>query len=200
MAPLQKLGVLGDIHGEDALLERALAALSREGVDLVLSVGDIVDGPGDVERCCRLLIEQRVTCVRGNHERWLLKGSLRSLPDATDLASLSPDVLSFLAELPPTLALDTSAGRLLLCHGVDLDDMKAVRPDDSSYDFENNDPLQELLRAGTFGWMIHGHSHRPLDRRFGRLRVVNAGTLCHHQQPCYTVIDLARGEVRFEAL
>lgn len=197
---LRRLGVLGDIHAEDALLARALDALSREGVEVIASVGDVVDGPGDVERCFRLLIERGALCVRGNHERWILAGSLRSLPEATALASLPDDIVSYLRSLPSTLDLDTASGSLLLCHGVDEDDMKAVRPDDSAYDLECNDGLTRLVAEGRRRWMVHGHSHRTLDRRFGALRVVNAGTLCHHQQPCYAVLDLERGEVAFRGL
>jgi predicted phosphodiesterase len=52
---ISKLGLIGDIHAEDAYLERALGVLRSRNVPLVVSTGDIVDGPGSVERCCELL-------------------------------------------------------------------------------------------------------------------------------------------------
>lgn len=182
------------------MLERALDELRSEGVDLIVAVGDIVDGHDEVDRCCQLLAERGVLCVRGNHERWLLKGSLRTLPQATSLETLSDTTRSFLLGLPATVALDTEGGKVLLCHGVGGNDMVAIRPDDEGYAIESNEELQELLRSREYDWMIHGHSHRPTDRQMGWLRIVNAGTLCREQSPCYVVIDLARGEVEFRPL
>src|SRR5690606_36226100 len=81
---LSRIGVLGDIHCQEATLERALAFFHDElQVDAVLAVGDIVDGPGDADRTVALLREAKTLTVRGNHERWLLTGEQRPLPDAT---------------------------------------------------------------------------------------------------------------------
>jgi predicted phosphodiesterase len=66
--PLARLGLLGDLHAEDAALALALQVFADEGVEQVLSVGDIVDGPGSVERCCELLATAGAAAVRGNHE------------------------------------------------------------------------------------------------------------------------------------
>jgi len=46
---LRRIGVVGDIHGESQFLETTLTFVETADVDLVLSVGDIVDGGGDVE-------------------------------------------------------------------------------------------------------------------------------------------------------
>src|SRR6185295_16503678 len=54
---LGKLGVIGDIHAEDRRLETALRWMKKLAVDRVLAVGDLADGYGDLERCCRLLRE-----------------------------------------------------------------------------------------------------------------------------------------------
>ena len=80
---LRRFGILGDIHAEHEMLAVALEYLSRQNLDAVLSVGDVVDGPGDVNACCRLLVESQAAIVRGNHERWFLEGKMRDLPEAT---------------------------------------------------------------------------------------------------------------------
>lgn len=45
-----KLGLIGDVHGEAELLERALEALRSNGVSVIACTGDVVDGLQDLER------------------------------------------------------------------------------------------------------------------------------------------------------
>ncbi|EXJ16496.1 metallophosphoesterase family protein [Imhoffiella purpurea] len=179
MNKIRRLGLIGDIHGDDALLEQALRLLSERGVERIAATGDIVDGPGSIDRCCELLAAHRVLAVRGNHDRWLLEGVLRDLPHATLASALTPTAKDFIAGLPPTLELDTPRGRLLLCHGLGPHDTKKVNPDDSGYALESNFELQELLCSSRgYRWILNGHSHRRMVRHFPEgTTIVNAGTL-----------------------
>src|SRR4029079_10625555 len=113
---LRRIGAIGDIHAEDEALARVLDALAGLAVDRILAIGDIVDGPGDSARCCRLLAAASVEAVRGNHDRWALKDELRNLPGA--LAALDAEQRRFLEALPATREYQTAAGPLLLCHGL----------------------------------------------------------------------------------
>ena len=76
---LKRIAAIGDIHAEDELLEKAIN-FCREQVDQIVSVGDIVDGSGDVNRCCAILRENDIPAVRGNHERWLLNNEMACSP------------------------------------------------------------------------------------------------------------------------
>ena len=73
---LSLVGLLGDIHAEDRLLEQALGVFRETGVTDVLCVGDVVDGEGDPNRCFDLLQDHGVICVAGNHERWMLSNDI----------------------------------------------------------------------------------------------------------------------------
>ncbi len=84
-----KLGLIGDVHGEAELLERALEALRSNGVSVIACIGDVVDGGASVGRCCDLLEEHGVVTVAGNHDRWLLAEVARDLPEATDPRTVS---------------------------------------------------------------------------------------------------------------
>jgi putative phosphoesterase len=192
---LRRIGAIGDIHAEDQALERVLAFLGGLALDRVLAVGDIVDGPGDSARCCRLLAEARVDVVRGNHDRWALKDELRTLPGA--LAALDADQRSFLEELPATREYETAAGPLLLCHGLGTDDMCRLTDDDFGYALETNDPLQELLATEQYRLVVNGHTHRRMVRHFGPMTIINAGTLYRENDPCFAVIDVEVGRVQF---
>lgn len=88
---------IGDIHAEDQWLAKALAYLSNQRVEQILATGDIADGIGDLARCCQLLTAFNVVTVAGNHDRWLLKGELRHLPNAIDPATFCPTICRFLA-------------------------------------------------------------------------------------------------------
>jgi predicted phosphodiesterase len=192
-----RIGAIGDIHCEDLSLEAVLRFLQREVVERIVSVGDICDGPGDLARTIELLRSARVEAVAGNHERWLLSGQVRDLPDATPPGTLEPEIRAWLTALPRTRELDTPQGRLLLCHGLGEDDMAQVRPDDFGYALQVNDALWKLVRARRWRYVINGHSHQRMVRTFDGLTLINAGTLHRGHDPCFAVIDLAGGEVRF---
>jgi len=171
--------VLGDLHAEDEALVAALALFDRLGASPILSVGDIADGEGDIDRTCSILAARGIECVRGNHERWLLANQLRDLPSAT--LALSAESRAFLASLPVTREYETVAGRLLLCHGIGDNDMGRA----------SDDHLQEIVREGRYAWVVNGHSHRHRAQRFGPVTVVNAGTLRRDHQPHVLVLDLS---------
>jgi len=185
----RRIGLIGDIHAEDRSLELALDFLESQGVDLVAATGDIADGPGSVDRCCALLEAHRVVVVRGNHDRWLLAGTARTLPSATPPDQVSAESRRLLAQLPEMVELDTEQGRALLCHGLGPNDMAKVAPDDMGYALESNDDLQNLLRGGAYRFILNGHSHRRMVRHFDGVTLINAGTLLRYHHPCFLELD-----------
>lgn len=191
---LGSVGALGDIHGEDVRLEAVLSFLGGR-VERILAVGDIVDGPGDVHRCCQLLQEHEVDAVMGNHDRWLLDGTIRFEQSGPDQDT--PLVRGFLEELPATRSYDTRAGRLMLCHGIGSNDMNRLTPDDYGYALETNDELQELLSRQDHRYVIGGHTHRPMVKDFGGVTVINVGTLLRDHDACFACIDFVGLELVF---
>jgi len=196
MATPARLGLVGDVHAEDTLLRLALERLAADGAEAVLCTGDIVDGQGDVDECCRLLQEHGVLAVRGNHDRWFLAGKNLALPHAT--THVAPTSQRYLAALPTTVELSTAGGPLLLCHGVGENDMAAVKPDDLGYALEANLDLQRLIEQAPQGLLVvAGHSHVPMVRRLGPLVLVNPGTLMRGQTPAFLQLDRATETVTF---
>jgi predicted phosphodiesterase len=189
----RRIGFIGDIHAEDEMLERALDVLGSRGVELVAATGDIADGAGSVDRCCALLESRRVVTVRGNHDRWLVAGTVRDLPDATPIDRVTAESRRWLAELPEMVELDTVGGRALLCHGLGPNDMAKVGPHDFGYALDANDDLQDLLRGGVYRWILNGHSHQRMVRDIGGVTLINAGTLARHQEPCFLELDFEAG-------
>lgn len=222
-----RFGLIGDVHAEDALLERTLDALRAERVDKILCTGDIVDGHGDVDRSCSLLREANALVVRGNHDRWIRADEQRTLPLATKMTDLSVETIAYLKTLPPTLVLDIVTGgkggtvklpkfrrgptssragdrtpapqaaKLLLCHGVGSNDMCRLGPDDYGYAISSNDDLLAVLFDPAVQFMVGGHTHRSMVRKFERgsgkapLVVVNPGTLAREHEPGFAILTLA---------
>jgi predicted phosphodiesterase len=78
--------------------------------------------------------------------------------------------------------------------------MAGVSPDDFGYALESNFELQALLQEGAFDIVLNGHTHKPMVRRFGRMSIVNAGTLFRHHTPGYVVLNFQSGEVMWHGL
>jgi predicted phosphodiesterase len=192
---LRQVGAIGDIHAEDFYLQAALKFLSDSEVDLIMAVGDVADGRGDVDRCCLLLQQYHVETVSGNHERWFLAEEARDLPDATPLNQVSSETRKFLSTLPKTREYETVAGRLLLCHGLGEYDMGGVRPGDYGYALESNFALLRLMLEAKYKFVINGHTHQRMVKRFDHLTIINAGTLFHLHQPCFLIADFEAGTV-----
>jgi predicted phosphodiesterase len=190
-----RLGLVGDVHAEDERLGATLLALRQAKVDLVLCTGDVVDGPGDVDRACALLVEQRVLTVRGNHDRWIREDERRDVAHAHRMTMLAPESIGFLKELPLTRAIDIPGGVLHLCHGVGTDDMAELLPTDHGYALAKNPELLKLLFDPKVRFMVGGHTHVPMVREMKRgeglpsLVVVNPGTLFREDEPGYFVVD-----------
>lgn len=191
------IGAIGDIHAEDKLLEKTASFLKSKNVDRILSVGDIVDGLGDAERCCNILICEEILAVLGNHDRWLLKNELRDLKDATRPDSLSVISHSFLSFLPLTREFSTPHGLALLCHGLGKNDMVRLNPDDFGYAIEANTDLQNLIQERKYRYIINGHTHYKMVRHFGNLTIINAGSLQRGCEPGFLLINFVRQFVQF---
>lgn len=202
---LRRIGLLGDLHCEDGRLAAALEFLRTQTLDLICAVGDIVDGPGDINRTVDLLQQHQVIAVRGNHERWLFGGEMRNLPDSTARTELHFTTLTFLSELPVLRRLETVAGSAMLCHGLGTDDMAGVWPEDDNFRLHSNYPLWQLINRREFRFVLNGHTHQRLVRSFstfqaeagGDLTIINAGTLYHKHSPCFCIADFAANTVQY---
>jgi len=193
---LTRVAVLGDVHAEHEHLEAALRRVYGK-FDAILCVGDIVDGPGDINRTCQLLQEYEVQAVKGNHERWLFSNEMRVLQDSHYLDDIETAHRNWLQALPKTMRFETPQGPLLLCHGLGENDMKTLLPDETGYALQNNTALENLLYGTDLRYVVKGHSHRRMVRRIDDVTFINAGTLHRNCDPCFCTIDFGKREVQF---
>lgn len=198
---ISRLGIIGDVHAEDELLTQTLAHLKHAGVDALVCTGDIADGTGDVDRCCALLAEHGVYTVRGNHDRWLMEGKVRHIPDAHFAEDLAPGTQDYLLGLPTQLTLSTINGPLLLCHGVADNDLQKIWPGTSKMPIDRCTTLDQIIASGAYRYMINGHVHYRTVINFKQLTLLNAGTLKNRHRPGFSILDCESGTLSgFECL
>ncbi len=176
-APIRRLGVIGDLHGEDQRLDVVIEWFSGQQVDALVCTGDIADGRGCINRSCELLRQGDVRTVAGNHDRWLLNDKVRHVTDAHSKEELSDDNLAYVAELKRQRRLETTNGSLLLCHGAAEDDMARIWPGRKPGEEKRSKALDEVIESKCFRYVINGHMHFRVLIDFVDMTLLNAGTL-----------------------
>jgi predicted phosphodiesterase len=198
---VHRAGLIGDVHGQVDALETAIAFLLEQqpNLDAILCTGDFPTRnkePG-TEQVCRIAQHADVIAIRGNHDRWRIGEMSENevMPIGTD---------AFLADLPVTLTIPTPLGQVMLCHGINKDDMNAVYRGGGE-GREKTLHLYGLTRLELFceryphiKLLIHGHTHLRDVAKYGELVVINAGTLLNERfLPTVGVIDFDAGMVQF---
>lgn len=197
-----RIAILSDIHGNELAFEAALADLAAQGdAEQIWFLGDYAAaGPRPAEcvrRCLALIAErgaEKVRCIGGNTDRYLVHGARKRLPavkDAAELAQHKELMRQTSANLDWTLAqleweeydfLRAGIGAEIAheqpgygwCYGYhavpgdDEDVLSPETPEDIALDFL-------LEREGVLG--IGGHIHLQYDRRAGHWRLLNPGAV-----------------------
>ena len=109
-----RVAVIGDVHACDRRLDLLLTHLDEQELDLGRVRRRPRRRPDDPDAAAALLRSREVTVVRGNHDRWILEGVLRDLPDAHALDELAPETARYLRELPASVDITLASGTSLL--------------------------------------------------------------------------------------
>jgi putative phosphoesterase len=180
-----RVAALCDIHGNLPALEAVLEEVDSEAVDAVVVGGDAAAGPLPLETVEALMaLGPRARFVRGNADREIVEafdeGRTRIATEqdpvqrvaAFAAGRLSRRHRDFLAGFADTIELEVDGlGATLFCHGTprsDTEILTAVTPEER---------LADVLRDVVHQVVVGGHTHRQFDRRVGRRRVVNAGSV-----------------------
>jgi putative phosphoesterase len=175
-----RVAALYDVHGNLPALDAALGDVDSEGVDIVLSGGDLLLGPQPAE-CLERLRERGATFIRGNCDR-AVAGDLESEHGPWDdpwtervrwtAGRLSDEQLDFVRSWPAVASLDVDGlGDALFCHGSPRSDeeiLTSITPP------KRLDPILDGVQESV---VVCGHTHVQFDRRLGDRRLVNAGSV-----------------------
>jgi putative phosphoesterase len=166
---------LYDVHGNLPALDAALVEVDAEGVDLILSGGDLLLGPQPVE-CLERMQEIGATFIRGNCDRGVANGPSpgESWPEKFKWTTgrLSEGQLELVRSWPETVDVEIDGlGRVLFCHGSPRSDeeiITAISPPKR---------LDPMLDGVVENVVVCGHTHVQFDRLLGDRRLVNAGSI-----------------------
>jgi predicted phosphodiesterase len=177
------IAVLYDVHGNLPALEAVLAEAASEGCSELIIGGDVLPGPLATECFDRLQADRdRIRAIRGNGEADTLRlragEAVSRVPDAVhrllewSVARLADRHAAWIESWPATLRTTHPVlGRVLFCHATPRDDWEIFtrRSPDSA--------LEPIFTGAGAEVVVCGHTHMPVDRRVGDVRVVTAGSV-----------------------
>lgn len=200
-----RVGLLGDVHGNYLALEAVLRSALSERVEKLLITGDLVGYYLWPDRVLEMLEPWNVSIVQGNHE--LMLAEICDHPERLDdvaplykrgliaaMETLSKATLKRLALLPDLLKLSIDNSSILLCHGSPWDLNQYIYPDSDS---------ELFIKAASHDceWVVLGHTHYPMIRTIGGVRIINPGSVGQPRNgqsgASWAIIDTVNRKVSF---
>ncbi|SRR5258706_3498463 len=162
-----KIAVFSDIHGNCLALETVIADTKQLHVDKLVCLGDAVQGGPQPAETVALLRDLACPTVMGNSDDWLLASiSAESLTPLQwqirdwTLSQLSEANRKFISQFPPTIEIEVSSNKHLLCfHGSPKSYNDNILPTTSDAE------LHELLGNELSFLYTGGHVHSQVLRR-----------------------------------
>lgn len=197
-----KVAILADIHGNSIALDKVLKDIRSTGkVDEYWFLGDYAaighDPIGVLERISNL---PNARFIRGNVDRYICTGEL-PWPQFTDMEkepALAPLHINIVRSFSWTAGAISATGwlpwfkklpldiRLTLPDGARVLMVHAAPGTDDGTGIDLNLSDEEIfkhLADADADLVLVGHTHTPLDRTVGRIRVVNPGSISNPFPP-----------------
>ncbi|MFO8032505.1 MAG: metallophosphoesterase family protein, partial [Desulfohalobiaceae bacterium] len=153
-----RLALISDIHGNLEAFQQVLQDISRQDdIQACYFLGDAISYGPEPEACLRLLQEQQIPCILGNHELALVQPEARAYFNqstrqhfAQTMSLLSERSREFVSTWPAVREIQD----MLLVHGCPPDSV-------TRYLFELQEPdlLQALYSLGPLNTAFVGHTH-----------------------------------------
>ena len=175
------IALLSDIHSNIYALDAVYKDFENKNVEYILIAGDIIGyyyWPKKVVQ--RLMHDDRVSCISGNHENILSK-TLTSSASSKKYkkkygsgyevcsSQLSKNELEWLLGLPEKLDIHIKNISFTIAHGSLEDQEKYIYPDISSDILKNNHNASDFT--------VLGHTHYPFIKHNGSNVIINPGSV-----------------------
>ena len=186
---LLKFGIVSDIHCNAAGLRRAIDLMGD--IDELICLGDSIWEYRFSNEVAALLKERQAHTILGNHEEGFfgpLGERARSRPDN------DAELMDWFAARPLRIELEREGKRLLLIHSTPWEPRGA-------YIHPNSPELARFAETDA-DFVLYGHTHCQVVKRFGRALVINPGSTGdardhgNGRQLSCAVLDTASEEVR----
>lgn len=175
------LGILSDIHGNAAALQKVLAEVEKNNAEKLLILGDCVGYYYEPAEVFELLSNWQCEFIKGNHENILLnyvsgdkiyrENIKAKYGSGFDYCmKLEENVMDFINKIPETLAVTIDGLNILLAHGSPENTDEYIYPDVSLEQLK-------LFKAKSFDYIFLGHTHYPMFTVLGNAKVINPGSV-----------------------
>lgn len=184
-----RVGIVSDIHCNAAGLSQALSLMGD--VDELICLGDSIYEYRFSNEVVRLLQEREARVILGNHEECFFgpQGErARARP------GIDPVLAQWLASRPHRAELSVGGKRLLLVHSTPWEPR-------GTYVHPQSALLARFAEAEA-DFVLYGHTHQQVVRRFGAVLVINPGSAGEARDSANrfllscAVLDTASEEVR----
>jgi putative phosphoesterase len=178
-----RVAALYDIHGNLHALEAVLTELEELQPDLVVIGGDVAAGPFPRETTDLVMnLPFSTRFVMGNGDRELIQAFHEGGPgpDSGPAAAtthwcvqrLTPEHIELFETFErEAIVTVPTEGALYFCHGSPRSDEDIITSATPTA------RIKEMLEGVTAETVVCGHTHMQFDRKMGRTRLVNAGSV-----------------------
>jgi putative phosphoesterase len=179
-----RLAVLADVHANAEALRAVLTDLdARGGADQLLVAGDVALLGPDPQEVIELLMAREAVAVYGNVDHFLLQTDWHAFEPGDEeaeadqalclwaLAQLSEYAEAWLRGLPFCREMEVDGQRLLMVHGSPRSAVDPIAADTPEAD------VREMIADTQADLILCGHTHQPLDRTVGPVRLINPGAV-----------------------
>ena len=167
---------ISDVHGNFPALE-VLKGIIEE-VDYSICLGDIVGYHCYVNEVIDFLRYYNVTCIQGNHDRYLFEGLENQTKFINDSVRFGIEIAQkkihdgnkdWLMKLPTSFSFKEANVSILCCHGSPWDVTNGYVYADSS--------LFTQMAEFAFNYIALGHTHREYIKEVGKTVIFNPGSV-----------------------
>ncbi len=181
MATDLRIAVISDVHGNTYALQAVLADITRAAPDLIVNLGDQIEGSANPALAYQLQADLNAAEVRGNNDEKLWPGGRRDELGRRFQAfletQLKAEELARLAALPLTAIC--AQGRVFACHGTPESAWTSLLWGYAGEAYRARDPreLRAIVEPLNAQVVLCGHTHRAGATRAGDTLVVNVGAV-----------------------
>ncbi len=172
-----KLLLISDLHGN---MEALHAILENVSYDQVICMGDLVDYGPDPMAIIDWIRSNKIPTVKGNHDNAVALHvdcgcgyKYKHLSEATreyTWSQITAYEEMFLGSLPMSRDFDFDTLKVRAIHGSPQSFFDYIYPDVPA------DKVEQMLRDMDCDFLLAGHTHVPMIRKFSRLTMLNPGS------------------------
>lgn len=210
-----KIGIISDIHSNIDALERVFKEFDKRKISKIICLGDIIGIGPYPEKTVQYLIDNKeklLRIVRGNHERYLLKGISRNnhkdskamskdelLTHQWNHAKLSNAQVDFIKDLKIKDCIEINKKKIIVEH-YPMDDNGKFK---KFYKNPSIDEIEEIFECKNADIYLFGHTHQVYYNTRNNKYYINPGSLGCPNNTGLTyagIINVTEKKIEYEQL